>query len=321
MNYGFDRAARADDGALSSVCAVDMRLAPIALTLTLALAAAAPARAEDTLYTAEGYAIGMSLAPEYAGDVAREQAVLATLNGILHGPELATLHVVIETPVAVAHDCGSPDALACYSDDTVTLPGDRVADGPPVPFVLAHEYAHHILAHRRNDPWFATDWGAKHWATTMRVCPAVRTGELFLGYWTIPAEAFAESYAAMLFPDIHYAWGYDLRLTPNEAARAAIRADVMQPWTGPTIERFAGRLPRGHAQARRVGLPLDGDASFAIKASRPLELTLLNGHRVVARAHGRRARIAYSVCGQRRLTLRLAAPQGGTAYSLTTSHP
>ncbi len=163
-------------------------------------AQAAAAAPEDVLHTAEGYAIGMSLAQEYAGEAAREQSVLTTLDGLLHGSELAYLHVIIETPQKVADDCGSPDAVACYGDDTIVLPGEQVAGGPPLPFLLAHEYAHHILAHRRNDPWFASDWGSKGWASAVRVCPAVRTGQLFLGYWTIPAEAYAESYATMLFP-------------------------------------------------------------------------------------------------------------------------
>ncbi len=286
--------------------------------LTVRAAAVAP---EDVLYTAEGYAIGMRLAPEYAGDAAREQVVLATLGGLLHGPELATLHVVIETPAEVARDCGADDALACYGDDTIMLPGEQVPDGPPVHFVLAHEYAHHILAHRRNDPWYATDWGSKRWASAMRVCPAVRNGELFLGYWTIPSEAYAQSYATMLFPDVQYAWGYAFQLRPSEAAKAAIRTDVAQPWTGPTIVRVTGRLTRNGRRVLRVALPLDGNAAFAVKAAQPLELTLLNGHRVVASAHGRRARVTYSVCGQRRLTLRLVAPKRATAYELIESHP
>jgi hypothetical protein len=296
-------------------------LATGAIAALLACAAAAPARADDTLYSAEGYAIGMHVSATYTNAAELEQSALATLNGLLHGPELATLHVVIETPQEVARDCGSEDALACYGQDQMMVPGEQVADGPPVPFLVAHEYAHHILAHRRNDPWFASDWGAKRWASVMRVCPAVRGGELFLGYWTIPAEAFAESYAAMLFPDVHYAWGYDLRLTPTDAAKAAIRADVTQPWQGPTVTRVSGRLARGGRSAIRLVMPLDGNVSFSVSASRPVELTLLNGHRAVASSHGRRARVSYSVCGQRRLTLRLSAPTAAATYRLTTSRP
>ena len=298
-----------------------MRLVTTLLAGALALATAGTARAEDTLSTAEGYAIGVTVSPSYGTTSSLEQDVLTTLNGLLHGPELATLHVTIETPQEVARDCGSADALACYGEDMLVVPGEQVADGPPVPFLVAHEYAHHILAHRRNDPWIARDWGPKRWSSAMRVCPAVRAGKLFLGYWTIPAEAYAESYAAMLFPEVHYAWGYAVRLFPNAAAQAAIRADVMQPWTGPTIERRSGRLARGRAQALRLSLPLDGNASLTVTAPRPVVITLLNGHRTVASSHGRRARVTFSVCGQRRLTLRIAAPQSGMAYALTMSRP
>jgi hypothetical protein len=299
-----------------------LRARSVAVVVAALMLAGAPsAHADDTLYTAEGYAIGMRVSASYDTGPALEQGVLTTLNGLIHGPELASLHVQIETPQEVARDCGAADALACYSADAMVVPGEQVADGPPVPFLVAHEYAHHVLAHRRNDPWFASDWGSKRWASVMRVCPAVRNGELFLGYWTIPAEAFAESYAAMLFPDIHYAWGYDLRLSPTAAAKAAIRADVMQPWLGPTVERSSGRLARGGRRAIRLVLPLDGNATFTVRASRPIELTLLNGRRAVATARGRRARVSYSVCGQRRLTLRVSAPAGATAYRLTTSRP
>jgi hypothetical protein len=71
----------------------------------------------------------------------------------------------------------------------------------------------------------------------------------------------------------------------------------------------------------RLALPLDGNAVFAVKASRRVELVLLDGRSVVAKAHGRRARVTTSVCGQRRLTLRLGAPEASTSYSLTMSRP
>jgi hypothetical protein len=301
-----------------------MRLATILLAIALVLAASGTARAEDTLYTADGYAIGMTVSPSYPLETAAavEQSALATLNGLPHGSELAWLHVLIETPAEVVEDCGGDTGtLACYGDDRIVLPGEQIMADAPVPFILAHEYAHHVLAHRRNDPWFASDWGPKRWASVMRVCPTVRSGQLFLDYWTIPAEAFAESYAAMLFPEVHWAWGYDRRLMPTDAARVAIRADVMQPWQGPTIERVSGRLARGAKRVTRLALPLDGDAKLSLRASRPVELTLLNGHRTLATAHGRRPRVTYSVCGQRRVTLRLRALAGATTYRLTTSRP
>jgi hypothetical protein len=298
-----------------------MKLAALAVAASLVFAGAAPARADDTLYTAEGYAIGMRVSPSYTAAAELEQGALATLNGLLHGSELATLHVLIETPEEVARDCGSADALACYAANQMIVPGAQVEDGPPVPFLVAHEYSHHILAHRRNDPWFASDWGTKRWASVMRVCPAVRRGDLFLGYWTIPAEAFAQSYAAMLFPDVNYAWGYAFQLRPSDAAKTAIREDVMRPWNGPAVTRVSGRLARRGRRAMRLALPLDGNAVFAVKASRRVELVLLDGRSVVAKAHGRRARVTTSVCGQRRLTLRLGAPEASTSYSLTMSRP
>ena len=94
-----------------------------------------------------------------------------------------------------------------------------------------------------------------------------------------------------------------------------------QPWQGPTVERVSGRLARGGKRVTRLVMPLDGDARFSVRASRPVELTLFNGHRAVATARGRGARVSYSVCGQRRLTLRLSARAGATTYRLTTSRP
>jgi hypothetical protein len=95
----------------------------------------------------------------------------------------------------------------------------------------------------------------------------------------------------------------------------------------PTIERSSGLLARGGKRVRRLVLPLDGDAKFSVRASRPVELALLNGRHKLATARGRRPRVTYSVCGQRRITLRLTALAGGAEAPhtlnsfLLDSHP
>jgi hypothetical protein len=238
--------------------------------------------------------VRVQTSPSYA----REQAVVAVLAGLPHGPELGLLHVEVKASAA----CGSPDALACSFANRLLVPGEQPAWGPPVEFLIAHEYAHHILAHRRNNPWPASEWGAKRWATTIGICPAVHRHELFLGSWAMPGEAFAESYAMMQFPGLHYPWAYADQLAPDENAEAAIRADVTHPWTGPRERRYTGALALGATRSLQIATPLDGTARITVTGSPRVAVSVLDhGRRVGSEPpRGTRTRVKLSICGQRR---------------------
>jgi hypothetical protein len=241
---------------------------------------------------------------------------------MLHGPELGSLRVSLATPASLARMCGSPDALACYSENRIVLPAELRAGSPPLGYLLAHEYAHHILAHRRNDPWPADSWGTKRWATSLGVCPATRRRDLFQGYASMPCEAFAESFAMLEFPMLHLPWSYTDLLAPDDATRTAIRADVLHPWPGPTTRRYAGRLET-RSRTHRLSFPLDGSARLVASGAVKLRLELFAGSKLVARARPGRSgtTLTLTICGTRRLTARLTAVRGSGAYTLAVSRP
>src|SRR5207253_573329 len=119
--------------------------------------------------------------------------------------------------------------------------------------VATHEYGHHVAYNRRNTPWIAVDWGTKRWATYMRICSRTAGGTAFPGaedvsYPLNPGEGFAESYRVLneTMGGIPLTWSIvDNSFRPDAAALQAIRDDVLQPWTGPTIDTIRGRFPQG----------------------------------------------------------------------------
>ncbi len=136
--------------------------------------------------------------------------------------------------------------VACYSigESRMYVPGEAV-QGIPVEYPLTHEYGHHIASWRLNNPWDALDWGAKHWASAVRVCTYVEKGILFPGnqgahYRDDPGEGFADGYAHLHYPDVP--WYYNELMRPGPLEFAAIRKDVLEPWSEPRSRTFRGRL-------------------------------------------------------------------------------
>jgi hypothetical protein len=196
------------------------------------------------------------------------------LGSRLHGAELGALRVYVGTPREIVRLCGGdPHAVACYAvqESRMYVPGERV-NGIPVEYALTHEYGHHLASRRSNDPWDALDWGAKHWASAMRVCAYVRKGRLFPGnqgahYFDDPGEGFADGYAHLHYPEIP--WQYSELMRPGRSAFAAIRRDVLRPWAGNRTRTFRGRLGPGRgARAFRIRLTLDGELTLRLAAPR-----------------------------------------------------
>jgi hypothetical protein len=64
-------------------------------------------------------------------------------------------------------------------------------------------------------------------------------------------------------------WYYNELMHPNAKAFAAIRHDVLDPWTGPRSRTFHGRLSQRHGQRTfHIRLKLDGDLDFQLRAPR-----------------------------------------------------
>ena len=261
-------------------------------------------------------------------DPAALAGFLATLP---HGSELDLLRVLMVTQAEITSICG-PGTLACYfpSQNQMVVRGNAFppAGGVSRDFVVAHEYGHHLANHRRNSPWDALAWGPKRWATFERVCQGVVGGVYFPGdqgahYFENPGEAFAEAYAMMHFPQLHLPWGYTDLLAPDDGVERALRADVLRAWAGPTSRSYTGRLRRGGSRTVRVAAPLDGTARLTVTGRPSVALEVRAGRKLLARARPRRTstRLTVTVCGQRRLAVRLTAVRGSGRFSLELSRP
>ncbi len=192
----------------------------------------------------------------------------------VHGDEIGSLAVYVGTPTEITRLCGGGEGVvACYAIDEgrMYVPGESV-HGIPVEYPLTHEYGHHVASWRLNSPWDALDWGAKNWSSAVRVCAGVRRGLLFPGnqgahYWDDPGEGFADGYAHLHYPNTP--WNYNRMMRPTPAALAAIRRDVLHPWTGPRVRTFHGRVgPHKRSRTFHIRATLDGDLAATLTAPR-----------------------------------------------------
>jgi hypothetical protein len=236
-------------------------------------ASVARARAASrAYYTPDGYAVGVEVSPSYPPDQTADQALVDFLGSRLHGPELSALKVYVGTPSEIQQICGGdPRVVACYAigEARMFVPGESIR-GIPVEYPLTHEYGHHIASRRLNSPWLALDWGAKYWASAMRVCTYVQRGVLFPGnqgshYRDDPGEGFADGYAHLHYPDVP--WHFNKVLRPGPKAFEAIRRDVLDPWSGPQTRTFRARLgPERRTRRFTIPVTLDGNMTLNLSA-------------------------------------------------------
>jgi hypothetical protein len=224
--------------------------------------------------TDDGHRVEIEVSPSYPFDPAADQTLVDFLGSRLHGRELGTLSVYVGAPREVRELCGGhPAVVACYSiyEARMYVPGEAV-HGIPVDYPLTHEYGHHVANQRSNTPWDALDWGPKHWASALRVCTHVEAGRLFPGnqgahYRDDPGEGFADGYAHVHFPELP--WHFNRLMRPRPSVFAAIRRDVLRPWTGPRSRTFRGRLgPRRGTRTFRIPVRLDGNVRLHVAGPR-----------------------------------------------------
>ena len=232
----------------------------------------------------------------------------------------------IATPGQIEDDFCGEGALACYvgDEERMYVPGVNEHSDPPVQFLIAHEYGHHIELNRSNAPWSAYDQGAKRWATYENVCALERRHKVKTNYYDAPSEAFAESYADMQFPGVDFI--YTDLLAPDKGAFNAIRADVLSPWSGPHSTTLHGSFGSSGTSTRSFKLPtpLDGTASFALSAPAGASYRL----RVLAGARAQKHRVlrstagsGYTICGTRSATVQVTRVSGSGPFSVTASLP
>jgi hypothetical protein len=271
-------------------------------------------------------------------DAADPQAIAATIGTFIHGPEVNLLTVQLDTPFQLGFDCGF-GAQACYfaGEDRIVISGndDPAPDGAGREFVLAHEYGHHVAAHRDLPVPFpaAIDWGTERWASAAGVCGGFRAGDYLRGagersYYEDPGEAFAESFAFNRYPGAGVEWAWTAALRPGPASLRALRRDVLRPWAGRHRFTISGRVPGNGTIVREIRTPFDGRVSIGPAGGRRLgyELTIRDrsGRALSSSRQGvsDRRRLDYTVCGQVRLRLAVRAKgRAGQRFRLTVQRP
>jgi hypothetical protein len=277
--------------------------------------------------------IPVTLASSYTGDPAVAQTYATFLGTLPHGAELASLKVRVVPSSEVAAECGgdpSDGILACYggNDQTMIVPGDQATGSDvSVNYVIAHEYGHHIAAHRSNAPLNALDFGPKKWSSYELVCTNTADGRLAPGdqgvnYLSNPGEAWAESYARLIYPA--EAWRFTPLLKPSKGSALAAMADVAQPWTKRVSQTFTG------TNSRNFSLPITLDGGFTLQLKGPAranyDLVLRSGGKIIDRTTrtDSKDRINYRIaCRDRRTeTLRITVIKrsGAGPYTLTAKY-
>jgi|1185.fasta_scaffold02465_3 hypothetical protein len=251
------------------------------------------------------------VSPAYAADPSTGERWVAFFDSLIHGSELSRLTAYVASPAEIDRIC--PDALGCYDDDRMWI--SDVANGGVSPQeIAAHEYGHHVAFNRVNPPWIAVEWGTKRWASAMNVCSRALAGTAYPGdeggFYTLnPGEAFAETYRVLNGYGVDDWRVADPSFRPTQAALAATRADVVDPWTGPVSQTIRVRFTHGRTWSGVVSTPLDGSLAVATTTG-GVDLQLLSADRRTVLASGSWGpsggkAVGYQVCGRRAFVLRV----------------
>jgi hypothetical protein len=265
----------------------------------------------------------------YAVDDTANERWAEFLASLVHGTELPSVSLYLPPPAEVETICGGEDILGCYGNDRIVAPGQGTTE-VSAESVIAHEYGHHIAAHRLNAPWPALAWGTKRWASYEQVCKRARARELFPGaespllYLFNPGEVFAETYRLMNerkagLPETPWRV-VDPSLMPNDRDLALVERDVTQPWSANHGLQLRGTFPVGGKSVRnfKVATPLDGNFAASLQSVAGVRLDVLNGKKRVARGT---TSAAGTVCGPRTLTFRVTRTSGSGSFALAVSLP
>lgn len=278
--------------------------------------------------TSSGMTVYVTVSDYYLPDPQADQGIVDFLDALLHGAELDGLHLYIVGPPEMPVICGE-EAVACYfpGEERIVIVGEAEYAGYPTAYVLAHEYGHHVAAHRRNPPFpgGALNWGTKRWASQVGVCRAVARGTLDpADYLQHPGEGFAEAFAEYHYRG-EFPWEFDPFLRPNATSRERLARDVRDPWRANTVARYAGRIGRRQVGRVAIKTPLDGRLIVTLWGPRRanLDLFLRHGRRVVARSTGRgsRERISRRICGERKFDVVVFARRGKGRARVKVSKP
>ena len=284
-----------------------------------------------------GATVNVHVSASFPDAAARTQRWADFFGALPHGDELSTVAIVVVTAAELPASC-SAEALGCYRPGQLIF-ADEVIDGVSPEEVARHEYGHHVAESRLNTPWPALDWGPKRWATAVDVCPDVQSGNAFPGdegdhYTQNPAEAWAEAYRILAERSAGLpgdTWSIVVgKYYPDEAMLAAVKLDVLQPWTAPTTRRFkAAFARRGKRQwDKKVVTPLDG--TIVVKLTMPVgprhsvALYAADGRTLIARSTAFTSTsrtISSTICGQRSVVVRVTRGTTPTPFTVAVTAP
>jgi hypothetical protein len=284
-----------------------------------------------------GETVTVLVSSTYPVDPAIAQRWADFLAGLVHGSELSSLTAYLAPLDEVQRMCGA-DALACYDParSYLVAPGDDPAADTSAEAVVAHEYGHHVAAHRSNPPWNAVDYGTKRWATYEQVCPKTTAGLLYPGaedsrrYELNPGEAFAETYRVLNerregLPETE--WGIVTQsLYPDATALALLEQDVTSPWQASTLSTRTATLTKASGvRAYTVATPLDGTIRVTVRApqkSRFAVAVTASGRRVASgTATNAGLALSATVCGERTYRVQVSRVSGAGTFRLQLSTP
>jgi hypothetical protein len=289
-----------------------------------------------TFTASNGENVTIAVSDYYFQDPAGPQSYAEFFaTGLIHGPELAQLAVVVVEPLsAVQADCGgNPNTMACYdpTNQIMFVPGEDPQAGIPLESIVAHEYGHHVANHNVNTPWAAIDWGTKRWASYENICTRTHQGTAFPGdegehYTQNPGEAFAETYRIAnelrWDPNLESVfWGVvDESFFPDLTAIQAVNQDVTTPWTANATTRATGRFVKNGARLKAYPLktPLDGVLGVGVRSTAGrYTVSLINSGKQVAAGRG----FSLTICGGRSGALVVHRKGQPGRYSLNVSRP
>jgi hypothetical protein len=288
--------------------------------------------------TSDGTSILVDVSPTYRRDEAAIQRYVDFLGRLPHGKELGELRLYIATPSEVVRLCGGAEGtLACYASnrDVMIAPGEQApGSNLSVGYIVAHEYGHHVAAHRNNSPFPAGAYGPKYWASQELICQGASDKRYFPGneganYKSNPGENWAETYAQLTYPDIP--WVFDPTLEPTAASLAAARRDVLEPWNGNVTKRYSGTLGSSE-KAKDFALRLRLDGSFSVSLSGPRRANFDLGviaegrEQGTSRASGSRDKLSFRVACRSKttggqVTIRVRRRSGSGPFTVTAKYP
>jgi hypothetical protein len=271
-----------------------------------------------TYTTSTGESVTVYSSPSYTGNDALNQQWANFLSSLVHGSELSSVTLYLAPLADVQSVCGGPSVLACYGANSIIAPGED-AGGVSAEAIIAHEYGHHVAAHRSNAPWDAIDWGPKRWSSYEQVCSKAASKQLFPGsedpltYQLNPGEAWAETYRVLNehrlgLPETPWDIVSE-SLYPDSTALALAQQDVLTPWSSDRTTTLRGSFAKRGVATRSftVSTPFDGTATASVKGAKSERLSL-NLHTT-------------TVCGARTVTFRVKRLRGSGAFTLKVARP